>query len=573
MPVQHLPMAAFERVWRDCPTGVVVTSGTDHRLIYQNHSAVELLGRLPLGTPIRRALPQLTTLGLDRLNSVLRTGDTVRTDAHRLPITDVHGRPIVMRYVMAPLGDPPWAVVTMGEDVTAHVHTVRALERTTLLADLAQEMITAPDPAAALQRLTDVLVRDLVDLAAVYIFPESEAEPDAAPLPPDVLSLSQRLAGIGEPPRTGEDSAANAEQWRAVLREGKPLLIRLSRDTTPAVTQDAGAAAWLAAAGLTHLVAVPLVVAGTLSAVLVTGIRAETGELSEDDLPFWVDVAARAATGIDALRSWRQQRNIAAQLQRALLPLNPPPIDGLDVAGLYIAGAPDVQVGGDWWHVLDLGAGRVAAGIGDVSGRGLAAASVMGQLSAAMRAGGVAELAPGPLLTLLDTLLRDTVAGGDRDAMSPQFATACYAVVDLVGASLVAANAGHLPLLVRRRDGRMARLDTPPGPPLGLGVGTYREVRHPLTAGDTVVLYTDGLVESRTEDLEVGLQRLSKLLGEAPAASAEDIAEYLVSGMDRRHGHGPDDVALLVLRWDAATGVAAESAPGMLRPALGTPPQ
>ena len=128
--MQHLPMAAFERVWRDCPTGVVVTSGTDHRLIYQNHSAVELLGRLPLGAPIRRALPQLTTLGLDRLNSVLRTGDTVRTDAHRLPITDVHGRPIVMRYVMAPLGDPPWAVVTMGEDVTAHVHTVRALERT-----------------------------------------------------------------------------------------------------------------------------------------------------------------------------------------------------------------------------------------------------------------------------------------------------------------------------------------------------------------------------------------------------------------------------------------------------------
>jgi serine phosphatase RsbU (regulator of sigma subunit) len=541
-------MAAFERVWRDSPTGVVVTRGTDHRLIYQNQSAVDLLGLLPLGSPVRQALPQVTALGLERLNSVLRTGETVRTEAHRLPITDVHDRPIFMRYVMAPLGDPPWAVVTMGENVTAHVHTKRALERTTLLADLAQRMITAQDPATALQQLTDALVRDLVDLAAVYIFPENAVEPDAPPLPPDVLSLSKRLAGLGEPPRTGDRSAANAEQWRAVLREGRPLLIPLSVHAMPAVTDDPDAMAWLTAAGLTHLVAVPLVVAGTLSAMLVTGSRAEDLEVTEDDLPFWVDVAARAATGIDALRASRQQRNIAAQLQQALLPPSPPPIDGLDVAGLYIAGSPNVEVGGDWWHVLDLGGGKVAAGIGDVSGRGLAAASVMGQVSAAMRAGGVAQLSPGPLLALLDTVLRDVVAGVDRDAMSPQFATACYAVLDRAGGSVVAANAGHLPLLVRQHDRRVKRFETPPGTPLGLGMGDYREVRYPLAPGDTLVLYTDGLVESRTEALEVGLQRLSRLLGAAPTTCADDIAEYLVSGMDRRQGHGPDDVALLVLR-------------------------
>jgi len=173
----------------------------------------------------------------------------------------------------------------------------------------------------------------------------------------------------------------------------------------------------------------------------------------------------------------------------------------------------------------------------------------MGQVSAAMRAGGLARLEPRPLLELLDTLLGDIVAGADDDAMSPQFATACYVVLDMDRRFLVAANAGHLPLLVRQRDGRVRRLDTPPGAPLGLGVGDYPEARYRLTAGDTLVLYTDGLVESRTEHLDAGLQRLSDLLAQAPGESASSIADYLISGMNRRHGHGPDDIALLVLRW------------------------
>lgn len=541
-------MGSFERVWQDSPVAVLVTGGTEHRLIYQNQCCIELLGQLPLGAPIQRLLPQVTSVGWDRLNSVLCTGETVRTDAHWLPFTDVDGRPIAMRYVMAPLGDPPWAVVTMGADVTAHVNALRDLERAAFLADLTERMITAQDPAAALKQLTDALARDLVDVAAVYIAPEDDADPDAPPLPPDVLSLSPRIAALGGPPLPNTGSDSNAEQWRTVLRQGKPLLIPLSSESLSGVTHDAGTIAWMTAAGLTHLIAVPLVVAGTLSAVLVTGCRAGEAQLTEDDLSFWVNIASRASTGINALRSLRQQQAIAAQLQHALLPRRPPPIDGLDVAGLYIAGSPNVQVGGDWWHVLDLGGGHIAAGIGDVSGRGLAAASVMGQLSAAMRAGGLAQLEPRALLELLDTLLGDIVAGADNNAMSPQFATACYVRLDLGRQSMVAANAGHLPPLVRQRDGRVKRLDTPPGAPLGLGVGDYAEVRYRLAVGDTLVLYTDGLVESRTEHLDAGLQRLSGLLARAPAASASAIADYLISGMNRRHGHGPDDIALLVMR-------------------------
>lgn len=547
--MQHLSTAAFERVWQDSPVGVLVTEGSDHQLIYQNQCCIQILGHLPMGTPIQRLLPQMTSVGLDRLNSVLCTGETVRTDAHWLPFTDVDGRPIAMQYVMAPLGDPPWGVVTMGADVTAHLHALRDLERAAFLADLTERMITAQDPAAALKQLTDALARDLVDIAAVYIAPEDDADPDAPPVPPEVLSLSPRIAALGGPPPSSRGDDSNAEQWRTVLREGKPLLIPLSHESLPAVTHDAGTIAWMTTAGLTHLIAVPLVVAGALAAVLVAGTRADEGQLTEEDLSFWVNIAARASTGINALRSLRQQQTIAAQLQHALLPRRLPPIDGLDVAGLYIPGSPTVQVGGDWWHVLDLGGGHVAAGIGDVSGRGLAAASVMGQVSAAMRAGGLARLAPRALLRLLDTLLADIVAGVDNNAMSPQFATACYLVLDRGRQSLVAANAGHLPLLVRQRDGRVKFLDTPPGAPLGLGVGDYSETRHQLAVGDTLVLFTDGLVESRTEHLDAGLQRLSDLLAEAPEDSATAIADHLISGMNRRHGHGPDDIALLVLRW------------------------
>lgn len=530
----------------------MVTGGAEHRLLYQNQSAVDLLGVLPIGEPIQRVLPQITALGIDRLNSVLRTGQTVRTDAHTMPMPDRHGRPIVMRYVMSPLGDPPRAVVTMGEDVTAHTYTTRALKRTAFLADVTQLMITAEDPTRALQGLTDALTNGLVDLAAVFVLPESQPDPHGMPLPPEVLSLGARISNLGPPPSLSQASQGDAERWRAVLGEGRPFVIPLTPEGVAEVAPEPAGRAWLTAAGLSHLAAVPLVVAGTLSAVLVVGVGADGLGATQDDLPLLEDVAARAAVAIDRLRSVRQQRNVALQLQRALLPPRPPKIHGLQLAARYIAGAPDVEVGGDWWHLHDHGLGRVSAGIGDVSGRGLEAASVMGQVSAAMRAAGIAGLSPGAVLTLLDDMLEGLLAGNDRDAMSPQFATACYLALDRQDRSVVAANAGHLPILVRHSDARVERWSPAPGPPLGLGVGGYRASRYRVEPGDTLVLYTDGLVESRLEPLEDGLHALTALLQDAPTERAEGIADFLVTGMSRGLGAGLDDVALLVLRWDDA---------------------
>ena len=542
-------LASLQRVWAEAPTGILVTGGAEHRLLYQNQSCIDLLGVLPLGEPIQRLLPHSTALGVDRLTSVLRTGQTVRTDAHTLPMPDMHGRPIVMRYIMAPLGDPPRAVVTMGEDVTAHTLTARALKRTAFLADVTQQMITADDPTTALQRLTDCLTHGLVDMAAVYILPEGQQELRGVPLPPEVLSLGSGISALGPPPSLGQASQWDAERWRTVLRAGRPIVIPLTPEGMAGVAPEPAGRAWLTGAGMRHLAAVPLVVAGTLSAVLVVGVGADGLGARQDDLPRLEDVAARAAVAIDRIRSARQLRSVALQLQRALLPPRPPKIAGMQVAARYIAGAPNVEVGGDWWHMHDHGHGRVSAGIGDVSGRGLEAASVMGQVSAAMRAAGIAGLSPAAVLTLLDSMLDDIVAGSDRDAMSPQFATACYLALDRHDRSVIASSAGHLPILVRHSDARVERWSPSPGPPLGLGVGGYRESRYRIESGDTIVLYTDGLVESRVEPLEDGLRALTGLLQAAPTERAEGIADHLVSGMNRGHGNGLDDVALLVLRW------------------------
>jgi serine phosphatase RsbU (regulator of sigma subunit) len=242
---------------------------------------------------------------------------------------------------------------------------------------------------------------------------------------------------------------------------------------------------------------------------------------------------------------------VALKLQRALLPQAPPSLPGVSVAARYVAGAPEVEVGGDWWDVHDLGGGRVGIGIGDVCGRGIAAAAVMGQARAAMRAAGHAALAPDDVLELLDVQLTEILSGPGADGAGPQFATACYGVVDLKLETLRAGSAGHLPLLLRRSCGRVETITLPTGPPLGLGCGGYQEAEIPFGARDTLLLFTDGLVESRTQDVDEGIAVLATGLQRLGGAeSLDEVADGLLQAMGRGVAAGPDDVALVLLRRD-----------------------
>lgn len=555
-PFADVPAEAWREAWDSSPAVVTVVWGPDQLLVFQNRASEAMFGPRQIGIPLDQAFPEVPGPSA-ALEGVMRTGETVRTPPRRIDVRDVRGEDVVMSYVLAPLGDPPSGVVIAAIDVTAQVRAEEAAARTSLLVDITGAMTRASDAAAALKALTDALVPAVADLAAVYVVPDGQPG-EGPPLPPEVLTLSDELAVLGTPPQPAEQQEPSP--YDALLRTGAPVLIPLEGDALATVARDPENAAWLRAAEGRNVVIAPLVVAGTLTGALVLLAAGDREPFCEADLPFLLDVSARAGSAIAQLRTIRRQRDVAVDLQRGLLPSAPPEIAGVQIAARYVAGAPDVEVGGDWWDVHDLGNRRMALGIGDVSGRGVPAAAVMGQARAVMRAAGHARLAPVAALELLDAQLSDALAVPEGGEPGPQptasgrapvrFATACYAVLDLTAMEVRLANAGHLPLLVRAADGAVRELRARPGAPLGLGVGGFVEAVGAVQPGDTLVMFTDGLVESRVLDIDDGLAMLAGALERHGGSDVEWVADALLTAMERRQGYGPDDVALVVVRVD-----------------------
>ncbi len=255
------------------------------------------------------------------------------------------------------------------------------------------------------------------------------------------------------------------------------------------------------------------------------------------------------AEAVERLRaSERRQREAAVTLQRSLLPQELEQPDDLRVAATYQPGGTEAAVGGDWYDVITLGAGRTALVIGDVMGRGVRAAAVMGQLRTAVRAYARLDLPPHEVLQLLDGLAAEIDAS--------QIATCVYAVHDPNEGLLAYASAGHLPILVRDEDGTVRRAADPTGPPLGTGGWLHTSGTIALGPGSTAVLYTDGLVERRGEDIDEGVAALERALSGAqgtPAVICDRLMRAL--GVDADHY---DDVAVLVLQQPARTGADAE---------------
>ncbi|GAA2810635.1 hypothetical protein GCM10010441_39150 [Kitasatospora paracochleata] len=234
----------------------------------------------------------------------------------------------------------------------------------------------------------------------------------------------------------------------------------------------------------------------------------------------------------------RRQREAAVTLQRSLLPQKLEQPADLRVAATYQPGGADAAVGGDWYDVIGIDGGRTALVIGDVMGRGLRAAAVMGQLRTAVRAYARIDLPPDRVMGLLDGLAMEIDAN--------QIATCAYAVWDPTALSLTYASAGHLPLLLRCPDGTVLRGEEQNGPPLGTGGGTHVSHTLRLLPGTTGVLYTDGLVERRDEDIDQGLDHLARTLAGA-AGTPEVVCARLLRAMGVTAEHD-DDVAVLAFQ-------------------------
>ena len=290
------------------------------------------------------------------------------------------------------------------------------------------------------------------------------------------------------------------------------------------------------------------VLAGNSYTVTCTPVATDDPDGGAGVLVYATDVTDHAEAAERLRASERRHRETAVTLQRSLLPQDLEQPDDLRIAATYQPGGTDAAVGGDWYDVITLGAGRTALVIGDVMGRGVRAAAVMGQLRTAVRAYARLDLPPHEVLQLLDVLAAEIDAS--------QIATCVYAVHDPNEGHLVYASAGHLPILVCDEDGTVHRAEDPTGPPLGTGGWLHTSGSIALPPGSTAVLYTDGLVERRSEDIDEGVASLERALSGAKG-SPQVVCDRLIRSLGVTAEHD-DDVAVLVVQHPARTGTSAE---------------
>jgi GAF domain-containing protein/anti-sigma regulatory factor (Ser/Thr protein kinase) len=290
--------------------------------------------------------------------------------------------------------------------------------------------------------------------------------------------------------------------------------------------------------GVRSLLGVPLIVEGETIGVLHVGSLTPR-VFTNDDATVLQVAAGRAAPSIERARLFEaleREHRVAVGLQRSLLPEQLPEASGVTVGAHYLP-ARD-EVGGDWYDVIELKHGRIGLAIGDVVGHGLRAAALMGQLRTGLRAYALDGREPPEVLERADRLLQ-TIRGRGM-------ATAAYGIFDVDSGELRLANAGHPPPLVVSPTGEPRFLEVAPGPPLGtVASPSYPETSTHLAPEETVLMYTDGLVEVRGESLQVGFDRLAATA--KGALSADGLCQQVIHALVPQEGP-QDDVAVVALQ-------------------------
>ena len=256
-------------------------------------------------------------------------------------------------------------------------------------------------------------------------------------------------------------------------------------------------------------------------------------EYDADDIDLAETLARRAGLALDNARLFTRQRNLALTLQQQLLPGDLPEVDGLQLAVRYRP-----AMGSDFYDAMELPGGRVGLIVGDVQGRGPHAAAIMGQLRAVIRAYGVLDFEPTRLLSHLDELVPDLDDGS--------LVTCVYGIFDPFTRECLVATAGHLRPLQLSPDG-CRELQLPENTPLGVGGRSFSSIRFRLEPGHSLVLYTDGVIERRDQDLDSAITKVRQALVDRFDASPGDIADTAIRAVP---GPAEDDQALLVIKSD-----------------------
>ncbi|MFI7130433.1 SpoIIE family protein phosphatase [Nonomuraea sp. NPDC050153] len=464
---------------------------------------------------------------------------------------------------MAPPPEPVTAVASMTKETTTEPGAsegwlllvgelgvgqlaLRARQRLELLYDASVRIGTTLDVTHTAEELADVIIPRFADFVSVdlsdAVLCGDEAAHDMGVLRRVALGAileDSHLAEVGElvkfVPSTPqgrclagreavlEPDLAEAHGWKAIDPVRTERILRF---------------------GIHSLIAAPMYARGATLGV-VSFYRSEQRAFEEDDLRLAEELVGRAALSIDNARRFTHEHNMALALQRSMLPRGLPSQSAVEVAHRYLPAYGGVS--GDWYDVIPLSGGRVALAVGDVVGHGLHAAATMGRLRTAMQNFAVLDLPAEDLLACLDELV-DRLDSDQSDGAGIMGATCLYAVYDPVSRNCTLARAGHpLPALVLP-DGTVEFPDVPAGPPLGLGGLPFETIDLEIPEGSELVLYTDGLIEERSRDIDVGLALLRRALthpSRPPEETCKAVVEALLPGRPR------DDVALLVARMHA----------------------
>ncbi|MFF7601023.1 SpoIIE family protein phosphatase [Streptomyces mirabilis] len=528
--------------------GVLIT-GTDGRLLLANDEARRLLD-LPAdvqGLPVRE-------LGLpEPITSLLSSPEAVTDEVHLAGdrLLAVNKRPTY------PQADQGGSVVTLRDTTELAVVSGRAevtRERLKLLYEAGVGIGTTLDVGRTAQELADVAAPEFADLVTVDLLDAVLRgwEPTAEGW------RHLRRAAIGGEQRMipvyplGEviTFSRRTPQMRA-LQERRVLLEADLRQANGWREQDPERARKALECGLRSLVTVTLQARNVPLGVVNFYRTVDSPAFQPEDLSFAEELAARAALAIDNARRFTREHAMAVTLQRSLLPRVQPDQDALEVAWRYLPA--EAGVGGDWFDVIPLPGARVAVVMGDVVGHGLHAAATMGRLRTAVHNFSTLDLPVDEVLGNLDDLVLsmdneenagDAAEGHEGEGVTG--ATCLYAVYDPVSEACTMARAGHPEPVVVRPDGTVTCPGVPASTPLGLGGYPFETAEFSLPKGSQLVLYTDGLVEDRTHDIDVGMERLRQALDGSERRTPEETCQAVIDAL--KPSHSSDDIALLVAR-------------------------
>ncbi len=419
------------------------------------------------------------------------------------------------------------------ERIDAQAAAALSNERLSFLVDASAELSSSLDYGQTLTKVARLVVPTFADWCAIDVVMDDRLHRVAvAHVDPEKVQLARSLEE-----RYPSNPDAPQGAWH-VLRTGTSELI--PQITDEMVAASARSEEHLRVALDLHLrsaIVVPLVAHGRVLGVMSWVAAESDRRYGEDDLAFAEDVGRRAAVAIDNAELHSETLAAAVRLQQAVLPDAMPEIPGWDVARFYDpSGRTDV--GGDFYDAIPLVDGRLVLFVGDVMGRGVEAAAAMAQMRAAVRAYTAVDPDPASVLGKLDRMF--------AQFPTDQLVTLVYLVVDPARDELVFANAGHPAPVLLRADGTTEQLPDADGCPLGVLVEDRVARSAPMRDGDTVLLFTDGLIERRDEDIDIGQKKVLHALPMLADADLDAALGRLVVSL--REPALDDDVAAVAAR-------------------------